>query len=91
MKEQIFPNFGKNIKTNCLLKLSNGGSDASIIREFDLINKKFIDNNGFNVDIVAKTTARYKDESLDTLIISTSFPNEKIPKTKSGYPRVVKE
>mmetsp|Transcript_15299 Transcript_15299/g.20101 ORF Transcript_15299/g.20101 Transcript_15299/m.20101 type:complete len:762 (-) Transcript_15299:986-3271(-) len=70
-----------------LLNLSKGGADAVVIREFDLVSKEFVDENGFYLS-EAKTRASFKDR--DTLLVGTEFDGED-SLTDSGYPRIVKE
>jgi prolyl oligopeptidase len=69
----------------CLVKLSRGGGDAQVVREFDPATKQFIDG-GFTLP-EAKSDAVWKDR--DTLYVSTDFGPGSL--TKSGYPRIVKE
>ena len=69
----------------CLLSLSKGGKDASIIREFDLVTKSFV-KNGFYIP-EAKSMVAWFDEN--HLLIGTRF-NEKSSLTDSGYPRIIK-
>ena len=68
-----------------LFALSRGGKDAVVLREFDLIQKKFV-KDGFNIP-EAKTSAEWF--SKDELILSTDWKTED-SLTESGYPRVVK-
>lgn len=68
-----------------LLSLSKGGSDAIVIREFDVINKQFIENGFFVPE--AKTNVSWKDK--DTIFVSTNFGTDSL--TNSGYPRITKE
>lgn len=67
-----------------LVRLSKGGGDAVIIKEFDVNTKEFIDN-GFFIE-ESKGSATYVDEN--TLIVSTDFGKGSM--TTSGYPRQVK-
>lgn len=69
---------------HCLLNLSRGGADAVVVREFDLIDKKFI-TDGF-ISPEAKQDVDWKDR--DTLWIATDFGAGS--STASGYPRMVK-
>ncbi len=69
----------------CLLSLSPGGSDAVVVREFDLVKKAFVDG-GFSLP-EAKSQVSWKD--LDTLYVGTDFGPGTL--TDSGYPRQVKE
>ena len=66
-----------------LVKLSKGGGDAVIIREFDAVNKQFIDD-GFQLP-EAKGSASWIDKN--TIIVATDFGNGT---TTSGYPKDVK-
>ncbi len=67
-----------------LLALSRGGADASVVREFDLVERRFIDD-GFVLP-EAKTQLQWLDEN--TLLVGTDFGPGSL--TDSGYPRVVK-
>jgi prolyl oligopeptidase len=69
----------------CLVSLSRGGSDATVVREFDLVAKKFI-TDGFSLP-EAKSDLAWKDEN--TLYVGTDFGSGSM--TKSGYPRIIKE
>jgi len=68
-----------------LIKLSRGGSDASVSREFDLIERRFVEG-GFAL-AEAKTNAAWRNR--DTLYVATDFGPDTL--TTSGYPRIVKE
>jgi len=65
----------------CLLGLSRGGADATVIREFDVEDHEFV-ADGFQVE-EAKTMAIWVDE--DTLYIGTDFGEGSL--TDSGYAR----
>lgn len=67
-----------------LIWLSRGGSDACVVREFDLTTKTFVPH-GFEVP-EAKSDLTWKDR--DTLYIGTKFSEDSV--TDSGYPRVIK-
>jgi prolyl oligopeptidase len=69
---------------HCLVRLSPDGGDASIIREFDLTSKQFVEN-GFTLPR-AKQVAAWLDA--DSVIFGTDFGPGSL--TKSGYPRVLK-
>jgi prolyl oligopeptidase len=69
----------------CLVFLARGGSDATVVREFDLVAKKFI-TDGFSLP-EAKSYLAWKDEN--TLYVATDFGSGSM--TKSGYPRIIKE
>ena len=74
-----------------LLHLSPGGSDAVVVREFDLSSKSFIkpEDGGFYVP-EAKTSISWRTR--DLVFIGTKFEgHDKDGLTDSGYPRIVKE
>lgn len=75
----LAPNF--NI---CMLRLSRGGKDASVYREFDIANKSFVPG-GFALP-EAKSSLNWIDK--DTLLVSTDWGEGTL--TKSGYPRIAK-
>ncbi len=68
----------------CLVMLSRGGADATVVREYDLVNKTFI-ADGFSL-AEAKSDVSWKDR--DNLYVGTDFGDGSL--TDSGYPRVVK-
>lgn len=68
----------------CLVALSEGGEDATTLREFDLIDGRFVEG-GFVLP-TSKQTADWIDR--DTLILSRDWGAGTL--TKSGYPFVVK-
>lgn len=70
--------------SRCLLRLSDGGKDAVVLREFDLENNNFVDG-GFSVD-EAKTNVDWVDAN--TLIIGTDFGPGSV--TTSGYARTLR-
>lgn len=70
--------------TRALVTLSRGGSDAAIVREFDMVTRQFVDD-GFTV-AEAKTNVSWADP--DTLLVGSDFGEGSL--TESGYPRVVK-
>ena len=69
---------------NCLVRLSPGGGDAVVTREFNAVNKTFV-KDGFHLP-VSKGFASWIDA--DTLFVSTDFGEGSM--TNSGYPRIVK-
>ncbi len=69
--------------TRCLVDLSPGGTDASVLREFDLSTRAFVEG-GFTVPL-AKSDVRWIDE--DTLLLGTDTGEGSL--TESGYPRFV--
>jgi prolyl oligopeptidase len=68
-----------------LVELSRGGADATVVREFDLVEQRFIDG-GFSLP-EAKSQAGWID--LDRIYVGTDFGPGSL--TSSGYPRIVKE
>jgi prolyl oligopeptidase len=68
----------------CLIKLSRGGADATVVREFDSARKAFVDD-GFKLP-EAKTHVDWLDR--DTLLVGTDFGPGSL--TDSGYARVIK-
>ncbi len=68
----------------CLLQLSRGGADAVVVREFDTVDKRFVED-GFTV-AEAKTSVEWRDA--DTIYIGSDFGPGSL--TESGYPRLIK-
>ena len=68
----------------CLVSLSRGGADATVVREFDLTTRRFV-ADGFTLP-EAKCQADWLDR--DTLLIATDFGAGSL--TAAGYPRVIK-
>ncbi|MDG1890901.1 MAG: prolyl oligopeptidase family serine peptidase [Verrucomicrobiota bacterium] len=74
-----YPDFDR-----CLLRLSRGGADATVIREFDTQTKNFVPG-GFQLP-EAKSRVSWIDDN--TVFVGTFFgPNTM---TDSGYPRLIK-
>jgi prolyl oligopeptidase len=71
-------------ETRCLIRLSRGGGDAVVVREFDLKAKKLA-KDGFHL-VEAKTDASYLDD--DTVLFASDFGKGSL--TNSGYARIVK-
>ena len=69
----------------CLVSLSRGGADASVVREFDLVTKQFVPD-GFTLP-ESKSDAGWLDA--DRLYVGFAFDSTTM--TTSGYPRIVKE
>ncbi|MFD6195628.1 prolyl oligopeptidase family protein [Mycobacteriaceae bacterium NPDC060252] len=67
-----------------LVSLSRGGSDAVVVREFDLETRQFV-TDGFVLP-EAKTQIGWIDA--DTVFVGTDFGPDSL--TDSGYPRLVK-
>ena len=75
----LAPGYGR-----CLVKLSRGGTDASVYREFDAEAKRFVDG-GFMLP-EAKSGVAWLDR--DTLLVGTDWGDGSL--TASGYPRLAK-
>jgi prolyl oligopeptidase len=69
----------------CLVNLSRGGSDAAVVREFDLADRTFVDD-GFALP-EAKSWVHWID--VDRLFVATDTGPGSL--TTSGYPRTVRE
>ncbi|ORW00927.1 prolyl oligopeptidase [Mycobacterium kyorinense] len=70
--------------SRALISLSRGGSDAAVVREFDMATKEFV-VDGFEIP-EAKTNIGWADP--DTVLVGTDFGEGSL--TESGYPRIVK-
>ncbi|BBZ73305.1 peptidase [Mycobacterium paraseoulense] len=70
--------------TRALVALSRGGSDASVVREFDMATREFV-ADGFALP-EAKSQLAWVDA--DTVLVGTDFGEGSL--TDSGYPRVIK-
>ena len=68
-----------------LISLSRGGADASVVREFDLSTRTFV-NDGYTLP-EAKSRVAWRGP--DSVFVGTDFGPGSL--TKSGYPRIVKE
>jgi prolyl oligopeptidase len=68
----------------CLVSLSPGGTDADVVREYDLAAAAFVEN-GFVLP-EAKSNVAWADS--DTLLVATDYGSGSL--TASGYPRIVK-
>ncbi|WP_325065283.1 prolyl oligopeptidase family serine peptidase [Qipengyuania gaetbuli] len=65
----------------CMIALSDGGKDATIMREFDTATKQFIDG-GFVLDSESQGSVQWLDK--DTLLVSRDFGEGTL--TDSEYP-----
>jgi len=70
---------------HCMIGLSRGGADATVVREFDTVAKEFVDG-GFTVP-EAKHQIDWMDK--DTLWVATDFGEGSL--TNSGYARIAKK
>src|SRR5262249_53353550 len=68
-----------------LIQLSRGGADASVVREFDLVEKRFV-TGGFSLP-EAKGDAAWLDG--ETLLVASALGREAF-ETESGYARAVR-
>jgi len=68
----------------CLISLSRGGTDAAVVREFDVAARSFV-KDGFDLP-AAKSDVDWLD--LDHILVATDFGPGSL--TSSGYPRLVK-
>ena len=68
-----------------MIRLSSGGSDACVIREFGLTRKAFIDD-GFHLP-EAKGHVEWLD--VNTLLLNSAFGGE-TARTRSGYARTIR-
>ena len=68
----------------CLVSLSRGGADASVVREFDLRTQRFVED-GFELP-EAKSATAWRDA--DSIFVGTDFGEGSL--TDSGYPRITK-
>lgn len=68
----------------CLVSLSPGGTDADVVREFDLTTGRFV-TGGFALP-EAKSEVQWVDR--DTLLVATDWGAGSL--TTSGYPRIAK-
>ncbi|MGE2832912.1 prolyl oligopeptidase family serine peptidase [Mycobacterium sp. SMC-4] len=75
----IEPDFSR-----ALVSLSRGGSDAAVVREFDMESRRFV-ADGFELP-EAKSQVAWADH--DTLLVGTDFGEGTL--TESGYPREVR-
>ncbi|WP_024440083.1 prolyl oligopeptidase family protein [Mycobacterium sp. UM_WGJ] len=73
--------------TRALISLSRGGSDAVVVREFDMATREFVGTDGQGFELPeAKTRIGWEDD--DTVLVGTDFGADSL--TDSGYPRMVK-
>ncbi|MGH8517289.1 MAG: prolyl oligopeptidase family serine peptidase [Panacagrimonas sp.] len=78
--ECLYPDYRR-----CLLKLSRGGADAHVIREFDIDGRGFV-AAGFELP-EAKHEIAWRDS--DHVLVATDTGKDSL--TSSGYPRIVRE
>jgi prolyl oligopeptidase len=78
--EVLYPKYDR-----CLISLSRGGSDATVVREFDLKTKTFVTNGFYLPEAKSRVTWRNRN----TVYVGTDFGPGSL--TSSGYPRIVKE
>ena len=68
----------------CMVSLSRGGSDASELREFDLVAGRFVEGGFFLPE--AKSSTGWVDDN--TLLVATDWGEGSL--TSSGYARIAK-
>jgi prolyl oligopeptidase len=73
-------------ETRCMIALSDGGEDATIMREFDTVTKQFV-ANGFTLAEKSQGGVEWVDEN--TLLVSRNFGGGTI--TESEYPFTTRE
>ena len=69
----------------CMIALSDGGEDATVLREFDMSTKSFVDG-GFVLDQKSQGGIQWLDQ--DTLLVSRDFGEGTL--TESQYPRTTR-
>ncbi|MGO1173472.1 MAG: prolyl oligopeptidase family serine peptidase [Actinomycetaceae bacterium] len=69
-----------------LVRLSRGGSDADVVREFDMTTREFVED-GFTLP-ESKGFVRWGDTEGDVLLVGRDFGEGSL--TESGYPRTVR-
>lgn len=69
----------------CMIALSDGGEDATVLREFDMATKSFVEN-GFALDQKSQGGIEWIDA--DTLLVSRDFGDGTL--TESQYPRTTR-
>ena len=74
--------------TRTLMRLSRGGADATVVREFDISTKKFVKeaDGGF---YIPEAKSRVSWLNPNTLLVGTDFGGNGKALTDSGYPRTV--
>ncbi len=70
----------------CLVSLARGGADATVMREFDSVTRRFVDGDRAFVLPEAKSEVDWIDA--DTVYVATDFGAGSM--TESGYARIVK-
>ena len=78
---------GRSLWDRALLFLSPGGTDATVVREFDLGSRAFVEG-GFRTTTPAKCEVGFRRR--DEVLIGTDFDGTGASLTDSGYPRVIK-
>ena len=68
-----------------LVRLSRGGADAVVIREFDLVARRFVEEGGF---ALAESKGHVSWAGPNEVFVATDFGPGTM--TDSGYPRIVK-
>lgn len=76
--------FYSDTHKRCLIEISDGGTDAAEIREFDLDTLSF-PKDGF---LIPKAKSNIEWENENTLLVATDWGENSL--NKSGYPRIIK-
>jgi prolyl oligopeptidase len=72
----------------CLVQLSRGGADATVVREFDLVRLDFVEDDRMGFALPeAKSYVSWIDA--DRIYVGTDFGEGSL--TTSGYPRIAKQ
>lgn len=77
---------GGRIVTRALLMLSDGGADATHVKEFDLTTQSFVTEDPF---VLPEAKSRVSYKSRNVVLVGTDFGPDSL--TDSGYPRTVRE
>ncbi|MEM8649587.1 MAG: prolyl oligopeptidase family serine peptidase [Pseudomonadota bacterium] len=86
-EDWVFSSLNLNMKNNryALVRLSRGGSDATVLREYDMKNQEFVEDGFFLEE--SKTAADWINE--DTLLLTSSYGENMA--TTSGYGRTARK
>lgn len=69
-----------------LISLSPGGSDADVVREFDLQTRQFVEDGFYSAE--SKGSVTWADSTGDVVFVSRDFGEGSM--TRSGYPRTTR-
>jgi prolyl oligopeptidase len=74
--------------TMCMLSMSDGGSDSTYVREYNLDKREFV-HNGFEAPQDPRLTMMNVLDR-DTVVIGSDWTGDKKTLTDMGYPRITK-